>query len=315
LLSGAISRQIYIEKLAGYYMKFLILFITLALQHYLGINRSTTKSRSFSQWFDLFQRRSWFQKLGRTGRYYFIVFIPSIIIGGCFVMIEDKLLGLPAIVLEVALLLYVLSHADFERHVTQYRDDLANGNIKGAYRCAEQYLAIPEIELSDELSKMHDQVCHTILHRWFEFFFLMIFWFLALGVPGVLLAWFSLQYSQLVHCEEKAWRPMHWLSWIPARLLGLTFALAGNFVQAVAVWKQTLWKWRTPADVVLYKVALASLSGKNDKASCMDTMTNAETDTQVACDQMQELQMLHRRSAIVWLAVIALITIVGGTLY
>lgn len=295
-------------------MKFLILFFTLVLQRYRSINRSTTTSRSFSKWFNLFQKFSWFQKLGRKGRYIFIVFIPSIVIGGCFVMIENELWGFPAIILEIALLMYVLSHADFERYVEQYRQDLDNGDIQGAYRCADQYLAIPEIEISDKLAKMHDQVCHTILHRWFEFFFLMVFWFLILGVPGVLLAWFSLQYSQLVRCEEKAWRPLHWLSWVPARLLGLTFALAGNFVQAVTIWQQTLWNWRTSADVVLYKVALASLSGKAEDGGCMETMINAEADTQVACEQMMELQRLHRRSAIVWLAVIALITIVGGAI-
>jgi AmpE protein len=295
-------------------MKFLVIFFTLMLQRYRAINRSTTMSRTFTRWFQLFQGYSWFQKLGRTGRYILVVFLPSIVIGGTFIFIEDQLWGLPAIVLEIALLLYVLSHADFERHVEQYRHDLANGDIQGAYRCADQYLAIPEIELSDELAKMHDQVCHTILHRWFEFFFLMVFWFLVFGVPGVLIAWFSLQYSQLVHCEEKAWRPMHWLSWIPARLLGLTFALAGNFVQAVTIWQQTLWKWRTPADVVLYKVALASLSGDGNE-KCMEAMTNAEADTKMACDQMMELQMLHRRSASVWLVIIALIAIVGGTLY
>ena len=295
-------------------MKFLILFFTLMLQRYRAINRSSTESRSFTKWFKLFQKRAWFKKLGRNGRYILVVFLPSIVIGGTFVVIEDQLWGLPAIVLEIALLLYVLSHADFDRHVDQYRQDLQNGDIQGAYRCADQYLAVPEIELSDELAKMHDQVCHTILHRWFEFFFLMVFWFLVLGVPGVLLAWFSLQYSQLVHCEEKAWRPLHWLSWIPARLLGLTFTLAGNFVQGVIIWQQTLWKWRTPADVVLYKVALASLSGHGSE-NHLEAMSNAESDTQVACDQMQELQLLHSRSAIVWLVIIALITIVGGTLY
>lgn len=295
-------------------MKFLILFFTLMLQRYRAINRSSTESRSFTKWFKLFQKKTWFKKLGRNGRYILVVFLPSIVIGGTFVFIEDQLWGLPAIVLEIALLLYVLSHADFDRHVDQYRQDLQNGDIQGAYRCADQYLAVPEIELSDELAKMHDQVCHTILHRWFEFFFLMVFWFLVLGVPGVLLAWFSLQYSQLVHCEEKAWRPLHWLSWIPARLLGLTFTLAGNFVQGVIIWQQTLWKWRTPADVVLYKVALASLSGHGNE-SCMEAMSNAESDTKVACDQMKELQLLHSRSAIVWLVIIALITIVGGTLY
>jgi AmpE protein len=284
------------------------------IQRYRGINRSSTESRSFTKWFKLCQKSPWFTKLGRNGRYIFVVFLPSIVIGGTFIFLEDQLWGLPAIVLEIALLLYVLSYADFDRHVDQYRKDLQNGNVQEAYRCADQYLAVPEIELSDELAKMHDQVSHIILHRWFEFFFLMVFWFLILGVPGVLLAWFSLQYSQLVHCEEKAWRPLHWLSWIPARLLGLTFTLAGNFVQGVIVWQQTLWKWRTPADVVLYKIALASLSGYSH-GDRMEAMSNAESNTKAACDQLKELQMLHSRSAIIWLVIIALITIVGGALY
>lgn len=295
-------------------MKFLILFFTLMLQRYRAINRSTTISRSFKKWFTLFQKQRWFLKMGRTGRYILVVFVPSISIGISFILVEDWLWGLPAILLEVALLLYVLSHADFERHVEQYRRDLAEGDVQGAYRCADQYLSVPEIELSDELAKMHDQVCHTILHRWFEFFFLMLFWFLVLGVPGVLLAWFSLQYSQLVHCTEKAWRPLHWLSWIPARLLGLTFALAGNFVQGISVWKKSLWRTHLPADVVLYQIALASLTHPTNKSS-LPAMTNAESNTEAACDQMMELQRLHRHSAGIWLVIIALITIVGGALY
>ena len=292
-------------------MKFLILFFTLMLQRYRAINRSTTISRSFTKWFNLFQKRNWFTKLGRNGRYIVVVVIPSVLVGGTFVLFEDIAWGLPAIILEIALLLYILSHADFERHVAQYSSDLAGGDIQGAYRCADQYLSVPEIELSEELAQMHDQVCHTILHRWFEFFFLMIFWFLVLGVPGLLLSWFSLQYSQLVHCGEKAWRPLHWLEWIPARVLGLTFALAGNFVRAINVWQKSLWKLRAPADDILYHIALASMAGRGDDGK---GLSNAEIDTKEACDQMMELQHLHRRSAAIWLVIIALITIVGGTL-
>lgn len=295
-------------------MKFLILFITLMLQRYSKINRKTTQSRSFHSWFQLFQKRGWFQKLNRNSRYTLVVFVPSILIGGTFMLVENLFWGLPAILLEVALLLYVLSHADFHHHVEQYQKDLQNGDIQAAYLCAEQYLSIPEIELSDQLDQLHDQVWHTILHRWFEFFFLMVFWFFILGVPGVLLAWFSLQYSQLVHCEEKAWRPLHWLSWIPVRLLGLTFALAGNFVQAIGVWKQALWTWRIPASVVLSNIALASLSSET-KEACLEEVKNATADTHAACNQMQELQELHSRSVIVWLVIIALITIVGATLF
>lgn len=297
-------------------MKFLILFLTLMLQRYLSINRTTTISTTFSKWYLLFQKRNWFNKLGRNGRYITAVVIPSIIIGGTFVYLEDRLWGFPAIVLEIALLLYILSHADFQRHVTQYQNDLADGDIQGAYLCAEQYLSVPEIELSDELAQMHDQVSHTILFRWFEFFFLMVFWFLILGVPGLLLAWFSLQYSQLVHCGERAWRPLHWLEWLPARLLGLTFALAGNFVHGISIWKSSLWKWRVPADKILYHVALASLTVRSKEGKAVHVeLKNAELNTKDACAQMTELQSLHIRSASIWLVIIALITIVGGTLY
>jgi AmpE protein len=293
-------------------MKFLILFFTLMLQHYRSINRTTTISRSFSKWYQLFQTREWFIKLGRNGRYFLVVVIPSLLVGGTFILVEDMFWGLPAIVLEILLLLYILSHADFERHVTQYKDDLASGDVQGAYHCAEQFLSVPEIELSEELAQMHDQVCHTILHRWFEFFFLMVFWFLILGVPGLLLTWFSLQYSQLVHCAEKAWRPLHWLEWLPARFLGLTFALAGNFVRAIGIWKKSLWKMRTPAGDVLYSIALASLSNRDGEGQ---ELKNAEIDSKIACDQMMELQNLHRRSAAIWLGIVALITIVGGAVF
>ncbi len=291
-------------------MKFLILFFTLMIQRYRGMSRSNTQSRTFARWFALFKDRAWFHKLSRNSRYVLVVFVPGILIGGSFLLLEDVLWGLLSILLEVALLLYVLRHADFDRYVDEYREKVELGDAEGAFRCADQYIAIPEIELCNEPNELHNQVSRTVLHRWFEFFFLMVFWFLIFGAPGVLIAWFTLQYSQLVHCEEKAWRPLHWLAWIPARLLGLTFALVGNFVGAIAVWKTTLWNWRLPADIVLNRVAIAALSQEFEPKQ-----PSAEDSSQDACDQMARLQMLHTRSVIVWLVIIALITIVGGTLY
>ena len=296
-------------------MKFLILFFTLVLQRLLNWRRTSTRSRTYNGWYLLFAKRGWFNKLGRWGRYFLVVVFPAAVIGISFVLLEDRYLGLPAIALEILLLLYVLTHADFEQHFKQYMTDIENGDVQGAYRCAEQYLAVPEIELNDEVAKMHDQVCHTLLYRWFEFFFLMVFWFLVLGVPGILLAWFSLQYSQLVACDEKAWRPLHWLEWIPARLLGLTFVLAGHFDKAMPVWRETLWKWRVPADDALYRVALASIVAEDDEGKPCLTVASIEDDTRKACDQITALQGLHRRSASIWMVVIALITIVGGALY
>lgn len=290
-------------------MTFIVLFFTLLLQYLKLIPSRTTSSRSFALWHDAASKFPGFSKAGKEVRYVVVVIVPTVLIGIAFHLLEPLLWGLPAIAVEVALLLYVLSHANFEKYVEQYRKDLAAGDVQGAYHCAEQHLSVPEIELSDDVAMMHDQVCETMLYRWFEFFFLMVFWFALAGVPGVILAWFTLQYVQRVDCSEQAWRPLTLLEWAPSRILGLTFALAGNFVNAIGVWQTSLWKWRIPAADALYKVALAALYQGRDEGG--QEAVNIDCPEK-ACDQMMELEKLHRRSASIWLAMVAVMAIFGG---
>lgn len=297
-------------------MTFIVLFFTLLLQYFKLLPSRSISSRSFARWHQLAEKDPRFDKLGRYWRYILVVVIPTAFIGVVFHFIEMQLWGLPAIVLEVALLLYVLSHADFQQYVEQYRRDLSAGDVQGAYHCAEQHLSVPEIELTDDLAQMHDQVCETVMYRWFEFFFLMVFWFALAGVPGVILAWFTLQYVQRVNCAEQAWRPLTILEWVPSRILGLTFALAGNFVRAIPAWQSSLWNWQVPAADALYKVALAALyqgDGKSFLSNNSQSSEQCDNDkSEGACDQLLELQLLHRRSATIWLAMIAAMAIFGG---
>ena len=88
-------------------MKFLILFLTRVLPHVLHWKRRSTQSSSFQHWYNLFSQKNWFAKLGRRGRYWLVVILPAAIIGVSFVLLEDKSWGLPAIALEILLLLYV----------------------------------------------------------------------------------------------------------------------------------------------------------------------------------------------------------------
>lgn len=290
-------------------MKFLIVFIALFLQNNLPLPQRNTRSRSFASWMNLWLKGARFNRLPRHLKYIWMVIMPTALVAAGFYYIEQVAWGLIAVVLEVALLLYVLSHISFERHFKAYLHDLEQGDTQGAYHCAERFLAIPEIELANDAATLNLQVIRVLLHRWFEYFFLMVFWYMVADVAGVLLAWFSVQYARSSECDAKGWRYLHWLEWIPARLLGLTFGLAGNFVRALPVWQSFLWKTQASSADVLYQVACSSLTHNGEEKHWHRVDENAE----MAAKELQEWQSLHLRSMSIWMVVIA-VAAIGGWL-
>ncbi|WP_430461709.1 regulatory signaling modulator protein AmpE [Thalassolituus sp. LLYu03] len=290
-------------------MKFLILFISLLAQYKLPLPQRSTRSRSFARWLGFFQPQQWFMRLPRHLKFALIVVLPTLLMAFAFWYLDRFLWGLISFALEILLLLYVLSHSGIERHLKEYQNDLKSGDTQGAFLCAEQYLAVPEASVSEDADNLNQQVIKALMHRWFEYFFLMVFWYMVADVAGVLLAWFSVQYARASDCDEKAGRYLHWLEWIPARLLGLTYGLAGNFMRALPVWQSYLWQLNANSADVLFQVACSALSNNGEQRTWHSIAEGGET----AAQELQEWQQLHMRSVSVWMVMIAAAT-VGGIL-
>ena len=290
-------------------MKFLILFIALMVQQQLPVPQRSTRSRSFARWLEMWQPHSWFSRIPRHVKYVLIVVLPTILVTAAFFFIEKLAWGLVAFALEILLLLYVLSHSSIQRHLKEYEHDLQSGDTQGAYHCAEQFLAVPEAVVTDDVNSMNEQVIKALMFRWFEFFFLVVFWYMVADVAGVLLAWFSAQYARAGDCDEHARRYLHWLEWLPVRLLGLTYGLAGNFMRSLPVWKSYLWQRQAGSADVLFDVASAALSHNGEQRQ----WHSAGDDSNAAVQELQEWQQLHWRSMSIWMVMIAAAT-VGGWL-
>ncbi|MAD46125.1 MAG: hypothetical protein CMI02_02290 [Oceanospirillaceae bacterium] len=290
-------------------MKFLILFIVLVTQQQLPMPQRSTRSRTFNRWLGVWKSFRWFPAIPRHLKYLLIVFVPTALLTAGFMMINSLFWGLLAFALEILLLLYVLSHAGINRHLQEYLHDLKDGDTQGAYHCAEQHLSVPEVTVSENMHEMNGQVIKALMHRWFEYFFLMVFWYMVADVAGVLLAWFTVQYARASDCDEKAWRYLHWLEWIPVRLLGLTFCLAGNFMRALPVWQKSLWKVRIVSADVLHTVGSSALTHNGEPREWHSAAENGEQ----AAEELQEWQNLHIRSSSIWMVMIAAAT-VGGWL-
>ncbi len=291
-------------------MKFLIVFIALLLQWKLPLPPRSVHSRSFAAWLALWQRLSFFSRLPRHIKYALLVVLPALLLTAVFWYSERFAWGLLTLALEVLLLLYVLAHVGIQKHLDQYREDLRNGDTQGAYRCAGKYLAGQNVDVAEDATQLNEQVIKSLLHRWFEYFFLMVFWYMVADVGGILLAWLTVQYARTSACDERAWRYLHWLEWIPVRLLGLTFGLAGNLMRALPVWKQHLWQWQAHSADVLFEVANAAMADSDQPRQ----WHNAADDAEAAAKDLEEWQQLHLRSVSVWMVMIAMATIGGWLL-
>lgn len=287
-------------------MKFLIIFLALLAKNQLPLATRSTRSRSFRWWLQQWQRTGWFSRSSRHLKYALAVLLPSAILAGAFYYSQSWVWGLPTALAEVVLLVYVLSHIGIRQHLDEYCHDLAHGDIQGAYHCAERHLAVPEVSLSDDADSMNEQVIRSLLQRWFEYFFLMVFWYLIADVAGILLAWFSVQYARMSDCDERSWRYLHWLEWVPVRLLGLTYGLAGNFVHALPVWQQHVWKLNNHSADVLFDVARSAL--QHHRTEEPQTLAS---EGQEAVQQLEDWHQLHVRCLSIWMVVIALATIAG----
>ena len=82
----------------------------------------------------------------------------------------------------------------------------------------------------EDLSELHKYVFTAIVYLGFERWFVVIFWYLFLGPSGALAYRLDFLYSRHPCTDEASiakqfQRLMHWVEWLPAQLLGLSFAL------------------------------------------------------------------------------------------
>jgi len=109
---------------------------------------------------------------------------------------------------------------------------------------------------------------------------------------------------------------VYWLDWLPVRLTGLMFLLAGDFVRGSAKFSQFILDFDTDNDKVVNEVGLVSL-GLKDKSD-LDTShqnTVASEGQDATSDQNGEIPAenklvgsLIKRTAIIYLVVVALLS-------
>lgn len=145
-----------------------------------------------------------------------------------------RLFGLCNLVLATFVLFLCIDARDFKNQLTVYFTDLEKEDIQAATDAVVDITGNVSFLTSGRLCR---SVTETVLLKSFEQLFAGMFWFIVFGIYGVVVYFlitllrrnsFKVD-SNYVELATLAERIQNILNLIPSRLVGLSYALAGNF--------------------------------------------------------------------------------------
>lgn len=225
-----------------------------------------------------------------------LVGLPVVLVGVLLWALSQVAYGWLALPVHLLVLLYSLGRGEPKAAMGPLRDAWRRGDTQAALHVAERDLGVT----AQSPQALTEQVEGWLLWQAFQSFFAVVFWYSLLG-PALALAYrltaLVAQYSETPALRERARLLRHALDWLPARLLGASFALVGNFV-AVCRWMlHELLDWHGPASrFVAHTGRLA-----------VDLATPASDAEPVA--GLDALWALLQRAAVLWYALFALWTL------
>jgi len=205
------------------------------------------------------------------------------------------------IFIAVPVLLYSLGRGDFSAEVQAYVEASEREDSVSAARhlAVLQGNAVEDADPEDWAS-MHRQALKTIAYRGCERMFAVLFWFLVLGPAGALMYRLSVLYRE--RSESAQVHRWLWLmEWPVVRVMGFTWAMAGNFDSCFFRCQRDLGDTRQGTSVLLYDQMLGALGRTEPEPA----------DSVVDLDMIRASQPLYSRSLLLWVCVLALITLLA----
>ncbi len=152
----------------------------------------------------------------------------------------------------VLLLYLAVGGRSLAQHAIQVRDALGLNDL-GAARLRTGMLVSRDTRKLDE-EQMVKAAVESVLENGCDAVFGAIFWFVVAGAPGVIFyrlantldAMWGYRNQRYLHFGWAAARLDDVLNFIPARLTALTYALVGQFQNAIRCWRSQGYSWKSP---------------------------------------------------------------------
>ena len=276
-------------------MKFVALMLLLILGRY----------RSHPRWAEKWGRQN---LIPGTGFNWFAVLLCVAIAE--YLLLQTSGLFWAGLILaaEIVLLYLLLPHWSAFDIKGEYYTDWCRGDYQAAFLDLSDKLSLPKTESLDDCREVHYAVCHSYVTRSLIGFFTLLLWFFLLGMPGVFIALWALWLSPSQTSVGGIHRLARLICWLPGLLLGFTFFAVGNGRGAYDCLQRS--REQNDSDW-LFAVALGAIGDNHFSSQCsLDELCDEEFRHHAA-DEINALVVLIRRSAVLWLIMFGVFTMIG----
>lgn len=211
---------------------------------------------------------------------------------------DGRLFGFIDLLFGMIIFAFCLGPKDLNRQINRYLEARENGNEEAAH---SEAAAIMQTDPPTDPDQQVVEVMRSILHESNDRFFAVIFWFVLLGPFGAIL--FRLTSHTMRSSANatlaNAARQFHAiLSWAPAHMVAMGYALTGNYEGA----KQEFYSKNKQDDLSDCNYHTLITAGQGALKDC-------DPGEETAC--IRSARALILRTLVVWLAFIAILTLIG----
>ena len=212
----------------------------------------------------------------------------------------------------IAVLIFCLGPQDLNRQAQEYLDALEREDEEEAKRLACEILGY-DCDEDDAPMQTAENLREAILTQVVDRLLGVFFWFVILGPLGAALFRVSHLLQQhtvngtdaFAKTSERLYQIVFWL---PARLCVIGYALAGNFVDTMSYWNSPADLWQRESRDFLVASGVGSL--RQDMRFTSEKWLE-EQDMSIG---VSHALALIKRTVIVWIVVLALLTLAGWLL-
>ena len=211
---------------------------------------------------------------------------------------DGRLLGLVELSFGLVIFAFSLGPKDLNRQINRYLEARESGDEQAA---STEASAIMQKASPDNLDQQTVEVMRSVLHESNDRFFAVIFWFVVLGPFGAILyrlTSHTMRTTGNATLANAARQLQAILSWAPAHLVAMGYALTGNYEGA----KKEFYGKNKQDDLYDCNYHTLITAGQGALKDC----TPGE---ETAC--IRSARALVLRTLVVWLAIISLLTLIG----
>ena len=244
---------------------------------------------------------------------------PALVVGIAYYLLRtaNPILGL---LVNIGILYIALGIKHFGDIAAGIAQAVRNGRLEDAQKSLGEWQGSSAQGLSaNAVSRVSIERLFGCAHRQF---FGVAFWFILLGPAGAVV-------YRLAHILYQKWGVLEphefgrfglftatvfeWLDWLPVRLLGLSFAIVGDFEDAIHCWREQAANWTNKAQGIVLAAGAGALGVRLGEPLEQDGKVEIRPDLglgdEADPDHIDSAVSLIWRTVALWLALLLLITL------